>query len=292
MNTKIAKLIAFELGLIIAILTWLALPTLRESEPRRATQRQAQSPPDSFGNVAPIFNPRGSRLYAANDFNGQTTTDLLDEQAAALNQEDKPPIVIEREANTYPANSHVAEESEPYYEEATPYSYNNGAAYSDNMVTPYLGNSVPIIPEPVLDDPYYYNPYSQYSQPIQVIIVSNSRSFNRRSRSFANRRGAEGCNMMAPQREPIRQPHMRPRMGNGAPILVSNPSRQGRRGRVVSPVAPMPAPRGRVAARMPAPRGGVNAHMTMPKSGVSAARPNMVAQTSRPIQARRGHWTP
>jgi len=280
MNTKLAKVIAFELGLIIAILTWLALPTLRESEPRRTTQVEAQSPSDSFGTVSPIFKPRASRLYAANNSQGQTTTDLLDEQSAPADQQ---PVIAERAINTYPADSYVAEESAPYYDNATPYYYDNTTPYYENT-TPYLGNAVPIVPEPVLDDPYYYgDPFFQYPQPVEVIIVSNSHSSRHQSRGFSTGRGP-GCSMAGQQRPPMRQVHMRPRVGHGAPLLVSNPSRQ--------------LPRGRMLAPMPVPRGGVIAHLPMPRGGAIAGRPpivgrsTMLTQTSRPVQARRGHWTP
>jgi len=284
MNTKIAKVIAFELGLIIAILTWLALPTLRDSEPHRTTQSQAR-PSDSFGTVSPIFKPRASRLYAANNSNGQTRNDLLAEEPAPVDQEDQQPVVIEREVNTFPANRYVVEESVPYDDNTTPYYYDNddnGAPYYGN-VTPYLGNSVPIIPEPVLDDPYYYDPYFQYPQPVQVIILSNSHSHSRGSRAISPGRGPRGRGMEA-QRPPIRQHHMRPRGGNGSPVLVSNPPRQLPRGGVI---APMPAPRGGTIARMPIPRGGVIAGRP-----TIAGRPSMLAQTSRPTQVRRAHWSP
>ena len=262
MNTKIAKVIAFELGLIIAILTWLALPTLRDSEPHRTTQSQAR-PSDSFGTVSPIFKPRASRLYAANNSNGQTRNDLLAEEPAPVDQEDQQPVVTEREVNTFPANRYVVEESVPYDDNTTPYYYDNddnGAPYYGN-VTPYLGNSVPIIPEPVLDDPYYYDPYFQYPQPVQVIILSNSHSHSRGSRAISPGRGPRGRGMEA-QRPPIRQHHMRPRGGNGSPVLVSNPPRQ--------------LPRGGVIAGRP----------------TIAGRPSMLAQTSRPTQVRRAHWSP
>ena len=287
MNTKIAKVIAFELGLIIAILTWLALPTLRESEPRRTTQ--VRTPSDSFGTVSPLFKPRASRLYAANNSAGQTTTDLLDDGAAQAEAGDEQPTVTQRQVDSYRPNTYVIEESTPYDDNATPsYYYDNTTPYYENTspyyenTTPYLGNAVPILPEPVLDPSYYVDPYYQYQQPVQVIIVSNSHS-NHRSRAISTGRGRLGCSMVA-QRSPIRQPHMRPRGGNGSPVLVSNPPRQLPRGGVI---APMPAPRGRVIAHMPMPRGGVIAGRP-----TTAGRPTMLTQTSRPTQVRRARWSP
>ena len=61
--TTISKVIAFELGLLIAVLTWIAFAGIPGMKPRAIAE--AEEPADtSFANVSPIYQPPQSRRRA------------------------------------------------------------------------------------------------------------------------------------------------------------------------------------------------------------------------------------
>ena len=56
MNTMIAKVIAFELGLLIAILTWMAVTDVPKNAPDHAATAAARSP---MGVISPSARTAG-----------------------------------------------------------------------------------------------------------------------------------------------------------------------------------------------------------------------------------------
>ena len=57
--TTISKVIAFELGLLIAVLTWIAFAGVPGMKPRAVAK--AEEPPDaSFANVSPLYHANGT----------------------------------------------------------------------------------------------------------------------------------------------------------------------------------------------------------------------------------------
>ena len=64
MNSKIANVIALELGILIAIMAWLALsrlPSVRQPAVAEEQERAA----GSFATVTPVLRSRNRPLYAA-----------------------------------------------------------------------------------------------------------------------------------------------------------------------------------------------------------------------------------
>src|SRR4029453_11557775 len=61
--TTISKVIAFELGLLIAVLTWIAFAGVPGMKPRAVAK--VEEPADtSFANVSPIYQPTQPRRRA------------------------------------------------------------------------------------------------------------------------------------------------------------------------------------------------------------------------------------
>ncbi len=185
MNPKIANLIALELGILIAILTWLAISNRTGVNPRPATEEQARDA-GSFATVTPVIKSRQQRLHGADYL-----ADRADEQ---LQNEEQAPVVqqYDQELATAPfsssdINDGVVNESPPYY----------AGVDQEPVIYPPDGLVSPI------------NQIVEYVQPNEIIILSNTRSFGRRSHSRARSGGAR---MMVAQRRPgLRAP--RPRAG-------------------------------------------------------------------------------
>ncbi len=196
MNTTIAKVIAFELGILIAILGWMAFPHRPAEKIAQVPRMENPSASDSFATV--------SRLYAANP--QAPGVDYLAEEEAA------PPA-----DNAEPAQSMIYDQSAPAQEPAVDYGANSYGA-NGYAVPPDPSTYIGTFPEPVLGPDYYdfygYYPYS-YGQPTQIIVFSNSRSFGGR-RHFASMRGGQGRRMAPPRRhfQPAeRLSPQRPRVG-------------------------------------------------------------------------------
>ena len=195
--TTISKVIAFELGLLIAVLTWIAFAGIPGMKPRVVAE--AEEPADaSFANVSPIYQPPQPRPRA--------------------------PV-------NYPADDLQAAQTGARYPVATVQTYDPGltaGGYGDTVggsgqssygydqpgVEGYIVNqdpadSIGIFPEPVLDPYYYYPSYGQpygYSQPLQIVILNNNRVFARWNRMA--RRGRAAGTMSAPRRNPRATPPM------------------------------------------------------------------------------------
>jgi len=202
MSTKVANVIAVELGILIALLAWLAIarvPSVR-SFPR--TQTPARTG-ESFATVAPVLRSSPRNLYATND---AVDHNVLSAQA---------PV----------------EEPAPDYEVATqPYS---GADYPQDYLYEPSSNYLPDQPEPVLPPDYYLEPsagFVEFIQPAQVVVFSNNRSFGRSNRSPFRSNGARA--MMGRQRPGggrmlPRGGGMPPRQHASAPPVRQRPANLG-----------------------------------------------------------------
>src|SRR4029434_9156654 len=141
--TTISKVIAFELGLLIAVLTWIAFAGVPGLKPRPVVE--AEEPADtSFANVSPIYQPPQPQRRAPVNY---PANDLQTAQA--------------------PAQYSVAPVVQTYDPGLTAGGYgdtaNGSYGYDQPGVEGYIVNqdpadSIGLYPEPVLDSPYYYYP--------------------------------------------------------------------------------------------------------------------------------------
>ena len=171
--TTISKVIAFELGLLIAVLTWIAFAGIPGMKPRPVAE--AEEPADtSFANVSPIYQAPQPR------------------RRAPVNYPADDPQVVQAPAQ-YPVAT-----VQTYDPGLTAGGYGNTVdgsgqssyGYDQPGVEGYIVNqdpadSIGIFPEPVLDPYYYYPSYGQpygYSQPLQIVILNNNRVFAPRNR--------------------------------------------------------------------------------------------------------------
>ena len=250
--TTISKVIAFELGLLIAVLTWIAFAGIPGMKPRAVAE--AEEPADtSFANVSPIYQPPQPRRRAPVNY---PADDLQVAQAPA-----QYPVAT---VQTYDPGLTAGG-----YGDTVGGSGQSSYGYDQPGVEGYIVNqdpadSIGIYPEPVLDSPYcYYSPYGQpygYSQPVQIVILNNNRTFAPRNRMA--RRGIARGTMNAPRRNPRATP----------------PVQGGRAATRPGPVAMGPSVR---------PSSRVN-----PGNNNSAPRRSAPARTTRPGQASQVRWNP
>jgi hypothetical protein len=186
--TTISKVIAFELGLLIAVLTWIAFAGVPGLKPRPVAE--AEEPAEtSFANVSPNYQPTQSRRRAPVNY---PADDLQVAQAPA-----QYPVAT---VQTYDPGLTAGG-----YGDTVGGSGQSSYGYDQPGVEGYIVNqdpadSIGIFPEPVLDSPYcYYSPYG-YSQPLQIVILNNNRAFVPRNRMA--RRAPAGGTMNAPGRNP------------------------------------------------------------------------------------------
>ena len=251
--TTISKVIAFELGLLIAVLTWIAFAGIPGMKPRPVAQ--AEEPADtSFANVSPIYQPPQPRRnapvnYPADDL--QVAQAPMQYPVAPVVQTYDPGLTAGGYADTLNGSGQSS------------YGYDQPGV-EGYIFNPDPADSIGLYPEPVLDSPYYYYPsYGQpygYSQPLQIVILNNNRVFAPRNR-MAPRSPAGG-----PMRPPRRNPPAPPPVQGGPGVTRPGPVAKGPNVR--------PAPR-------------VN-----PGNGNSAPRRSAPARTTRPGQASQVRWNP
>ena len=144
--TTISKVIAFELGLLIAVLTWLAVAGIPGFKPRAVAE--AEEPADSsFGNVSPIYQPTQPRRRAPVNY-------PADDLQAAQTRAQYPVATVQ----TYDPGP-----TDGGYDDTVDGSGQLSYAYDQPGVEGYIVNqdpadSVGIFPEPVLDSPNCYYP--------------------------------------------------------------------------------------------------------------------------------------
>ncbi len=187
MNTMIAKVIAFELGLLIAILTWIAFTDFPKSPIDRVATAGTRTD-DSFATVSSVPKAMAPRRRVV-DYRA-------DEETPAL-EEAEPIQTVE----TYDEGN----ATEPYVD----------SGYGNYATAPDPRNYIGDYPEPVLDEPYCYAdpfyPAVSYQQPAQIIVLSNSRSSGRRHRIASRRRGGRMTVAPRPPRREPRREAPRPR---------------------------------------------------------------------------------
>src|SRR5262249_23815403 len=107
MNTKIAKIIAFELGVLIAILTWMAFSGATGEKPAGLQDLQDTNE-SSFATLAPVLKPKKLHLRAL---------DYSVEADAAPEEEVEPaqPVQTYQPVQTVQAYDQQYA-AEPYYE--------------------------------------------------------------------------------------------------------------------------------------------------------------------------------
>ena len=250
--TTISKVIAFELGLLIAVLTWIAFAGVPGMKPRPVTQ--AEEPADaSFANVSPIYQPTQPRRQAPVNYPAD------DPQVAQAPAQ----YPVATAVQTYDPGLTAGGYDDTVNRNGQPsYGYDQPGV-EGYVFNPDPANSIGLYPEPVLDPYYYYPSYFQpygYSSPVQIVILNNNRVFAPRNRM------APGNPAGGPMRPPRRNPPAPPAV-QGAPGVT----RPG-------PVAMGPSVR-------PHPR--VN-----PGNNTSAPRRSAPARSTRPGQASQARWNP
>ena len=174
MNTKIANLIVLELGILIAILAWLAFSNRSSVKPHPVAEEQERTA-GSFATLTPELKARNQRLYAADNRAEREAGQQGEEQAQTVREYDQ-------EIATSPYAS------SDLYDDVTTGS------------SPYYAG---VAQGPVVYPPdYFVSPLDQIvacPQPTEIIVFSNARSFGRRHLSTARFGGAR---MMAVHRPP------------------------------------------------------------------------------------------
>ena len=256
-TATISKVIAFELGVLIAVLTWIAFAGVPGMKPHVAAPSEDRETPDtSFANVSPNYHPKKVRPAAPVDYpadDPQTPSRAAQYPVATVQTYD--PGLVDAAYGNLTSNY---DDSAGAGQQSTVEGY---------VVNDDPADSIGIFPEPVLEDPYgYYSPYGQnygYAQPTQIVILNNNRSVASRERR-------------------ARRPRME-RVANG-PQRTSRPTprRQANRGGS----RPNQVTRGRRSSARPRPP--VNGGRTK----ADPHRGNAVAKKALPAQSSRGRWQP
>jgi len=236
--TTISKVIAFELGLLIAVLTWIAFAGIPGM--KRHAVAEVEEPADaSFANVSPIYQAQQSRRRATVNY---PADDLQAAQAPAPN--------TVAAVQTYDPGL-----TGGGYDDTVNGSGQSTYGYDQPSVEGYVFNpgpadSIGIYPEPVLDSPYYYYPsYGQpygYAAPLQIVILNNNRAFAPRHRMPP--RNCDGGPTSAPRRNPPAPPPVQGDRGVTRPGPVAMGPNMGPRPRV-NPANINSAPRRSAPAR-------------------------------------------
>ncbi len=186
MNTKVANVIAVELGILIVLLFWLAFSNF--SRVKQPTLAEEQEPADSsFAAVTSLPRPANPRYSAADYFTDQQRQQLAAQRQAQTLQYGT--MQYDQQLAPAPDTSADAGDSvttgtSPYYADVYP----QPATSPDSFAWPY---------DPVL----VYPPTSE------IIVISNGQAFVRR-----------GAPRFA--RPPMRVVHRRPPGGGGAQFQV------------------------------------------------------------------------
>ena len=154
MSTKVAYVIAIELGVLIALLAWLAISRVPSVRPLPAVAERARSG-DSFATVAPVVRSNPQNLYATDDVvDAGSSAQVAEEQAAP-----------------------------EYVQEVAP-ELNAGSYYAAVEQVPVVSSSDCYV-APVAQ-------FVEFVQSRQIIVVSNRRSFGRPNRCPPRFSGASG----------------------------------------------------------------------------------------------------
>ena len=159
MNTKVANVMAVELGILIVILAWLAFSNF--SRVKQPTLAEEQEPADSsFATVTSLPRPANPRHSAADYFTDQQRQQLAAQRRAQTLQygtmQYDQPLAPAPDTSAYAENS-VTTGTSPYYAGVYPQPVTS----PDSIAWPY---------DPVL----VYPPTSE------IIVISNGQAFMRR----------------------------------------------------------------------------------------------------------------
>jgi hypothetical protein len=161
MNTRVANVIAIELGILIAILAWLAISRVPSVQLLPIAQERVRTG-DSFATVTPVLKPRSRNFYA--------TSDVADHEGSAQ----------------------VAEEltqTAPEYVQEIATEPNTNSDYAEDLVAETLPYSAAVEQAPLISSPdCYVAPVEQvleFVQPSQIIVFSITRLIGRSNRSPA-----------------------------------------------------------------------------------------------------------
>jgi hypothetical protein len=213
--TTISKVIAFELGLLIAVLVWIAFAGIPGVKTHPVAQTE-EPLDESFANVSSNYRPTQAHRRVPVRAPAHAPVD-------------------------YPADDTQVAQVPAQYPVASVQTYDpglTGGTYDDTVdargqlsyavdepaVEGYVVNQDPAnyigtFPEPVLDSPYDYyygRPYG-YTQPVEIVVLNNNHA-------FSQRRGGNHCNFVG--RTPNRAPQFRPGPQRGrvaprpAPVAV------------------------------------------------------------------------
>lgn len=163
MNSKVANVIAIELGMLIVILAWLGFSRLPALKPPNVEQQESAA--NSFTTLAPMFS---SRTPLLNGHHATTQPSYVANNAIDSGQ-------AQPGAQPMPATAQV------YIQEVAT-ADPDGTALEDGLVATELPYYSEVGPEPALG-PDYFAPAVEYVQPAEIVVFSNTRLFpNRRRR--------------------------------------------------------------------------------------------------------------
>jgi len=208
MSSKVANIIAIELGILIALLGWLAvarIPSVRLG-PRMHEPTQADA------TFAPVLRSPPKDLYATNENAARRARAQWPEEVAPAYE------AQQYQAPQYDAADYGATE---YESAGEPSDSPQGYLYEPSPS--YLSDQL----EPVLPPDYYYQPsgdFVEFVQPAQVVVFSNNRSHPRSRRSqvcSSPRRAMPSRLHSGGSRKVARGGGMSPRQG-----VTTSPTRQ------------------------------------------------------------------
>src|SRR5262245_47351858 len=207
MNTKVATVITVELGILIALLVWLAFSNFSRVKQPVLPQGQEQAD-GSFATVTALPRPANMQYSTADYF-----TDQQRQQLAAQQQ-----------AQTL----HYG--TMQYDQQVAPAPYTSADVDdSDTGTSPYYGG---VYPQPLTSPDsigWPYDPVLAFPPTSEIIVISNGQAFVRRVASrfaqrpmmFVHRRlpGRGGAQFQPP----ARGFHLQPRSGAVIPRRTANP---------------------------------------------------------------------
>jgi hypothetical protein len=280
MTSTGAKVIAFELGLVIAILTWIAFDGLPGTKPQKPLVI-----PEVADLSVGMVSPALQTVQRQDDPVDYLADDPRDDQAETFDNADTATAYYQGAANgSYATGGYaMGGYSSDDYAQPNGYVQPDGIVFSPRDPADTIG----IFPEPVLWNdyysPYYGNGYGYgygYGPTTQIVVINNTKSIHR-GHAAQRGRNPHQMNGRPPQVRRTQQARLAPRM---------QASRYAMAPRMQNRYAMAP----RIQGRYPmAQRGMSYGQMTMGRALIasrpyaSAPQPSAPAQRSSAAQARR-----
>jgi hypothetical protein len=260
MTSTGAKVIAFELGLVIAILTWIAFDGIPGTKPQKPLVIPEVADL-SVGMVSPVLQT----VQRQDDPVDYLADDPRDDQREALSAVD----TVDASPTYYQDDNYAAGGYAMGGYSADDYAQPNGYVQPDGIVFSPRdpADTIGIFPEPVLWNdyysPYYGNGYGYgygYGPTTQIVVINNTKQFIHRGHAAQRGRNPNQMNGRPPQARRTQQVRLAPRM---------QASRYAMAPRMQNRYAMAP----RIQGRYPmAPRGMTYGQMTMGRAPI-ASRP-------------------